>query len=106
MNHVAGGAEANGRIGLSFRIVPPPPLPRRARAAAEGVTAVTAPLAGTIAMVRVKEGDAVNAGETLLTLEAMKMEHRITAPNAGTVKAVNVRDRDVVREGDVLVELA
>jgi acetyl/propionyl-CoA carboxylase alpha subunit len=89
-----------------FYVVPPPPLPRRARAAAEGVTAVTAPLAGTIAMVRVKEGDNVNEGETLLTLEAMKMEHRVTAPNDGTVKAVNVRDRDVVREGDVLVELA
>jgi acetyl/propionyl-CoA carboxylase alpha subunit len=89
-----------------FTLVPPPPLPRRAHTAAEGATAITAPLAGTIAAVRVAEGEAVEAGQLLLVLEAMKMEHRITAPASGTVKAVPVRERDVVREGDVLVELA
>ncbi len=86
-------------------VVPPPPLPRRAHAAAEGSTAITAPLPGSIAAVRVTEGDTVEAGQLLLVLEAMKMEHRISAPAAGAVKAVNVRERDQVREGDVLIEL-
>ncbi len=97
-------------ISVSVRhdiyVVPPPPLPRRAHAAAEGATPITAPLSGTIAAVRVAEGDAVVEGQLLLVLEAMKMEHRITAPSAGVVKAVNVRERDTVRDGDVLVELA
>ena len=86
-------------------IVPPPPLPRRAAAAAAGATVIVAPLSGTIAAVRVAEGDAVETGQVLLLLEAMKMEHRIVAPGAGVVKALLVKDRDVVREGDVLVEL-
>jgi acetyl/propionyl-CoA carboxylase alpha subunit len=88
-----------------FYLVPPPPLPRRAHAAAEGSTVITAPLPGSIAAVRVAESDSVEAGQLLLVLEAMKMEHRISAPAAGVVKAVNVRERDQVREGDVLIEL-
>ena len=90
----------------SLMLVPPPALPRRAHAALEGATAVTAPLAGTIASVRVAVGDEVEVGELLLTLEAMKMEHRITATDAGTVASVAVEPGGVVREGDVLVELA
>jgi biotin carboxyl carrier protein len=70
------------------------PHPSRAActAAAAGATAITAPLAGTIAAVSVAEGDEVAEGQLLLVLEAMKMEHRITAPSAGVVKAVHVRE--------------
>jgi acetyl/propionyl-CoA carboxylase alpha subunit len=89
-----------------FRVVPPPPLPRRAVAAVAGATAITAPLAGTIAEVRVVEGDTVDEGLPVIILEAMKMEHRIPATRAGTVARVAVRPGDVVREGDILVELA
>jgi biotin carboxyl carrier protein len=90
----------------TFDLIPPPPLPRRVQAAREGVTLVAAPLAGTVSGLRVSEGEAVQAGQLLVLLEAMKMEHRIVAPNAGTVKAIPVHDRDVVREGDTLVELS
>ena len=89
-----------------FTVAPPPPLPRRTQAATAGATVVVAPLAGTIVAVRVSVGDVVEPGQTLVLLEAMKMEHRVAAPSAGVVKAVNVADRDVVREGDVLVEMA
>jgi acetyl/propionyl-CoA carboxylase alpha subunit len=89
-----------------MRLAGPPPLPRRPQAAQEGMTQVRAPLAGTIAEVRVATGDAVEAGSLLLVLEAMKMEHRIVASVAGTVQAISVAAGDVVREGDVLVELA
>ncbi len=95
-----------GERSEAFKFLHPPPLPRRAHAAAEGATAVTAPLAGTIASVRVGPGDQVEAGDLLLTLDAMKMEHRITATAAGTVAALLAGIGAVVREGDVLVELA
>ena len=94
-----------GDTDATFSIVLPPPLPRRARTATTGATAITAPLSGTIAEVRVTEGDTVEAGQLLALLEAMKMEHRITAPGKGVVKQVAVRQGDVVREGDLLVEL-
>ncbi len=67
--------------------------------------AITAPLSGTVAAIRVAEGDSVAEGQLLLLLEAMKMEHRITAPAPGTVKSLPVHERDVVREGDILIEL-
>lgn len=90
----------------AFRVAPPPPLPRRAVAAAGGGAAVTAPLAGTVAAIAVGEGATVEPGQLLLTLDAMKMEHRVTAIAAGRVTRVAVQPGDVVGEGDVLVELA
>lgn len=51
---------------------------------------VPAPLAGTVAKILVAEGDAVKAGQVLLTLEAMKMETEINAPADGTVKGILV----------------
>ncbi len=52
--------------------------------------ALVAPMPGTIVHVAVEEGDAVEAGQVLLTLEAMKMEHSVTAPVSGTVASVAV----------------
>lgn len=97
---------APGGDSHEFRIVSPPPLPRRARTTTSGAIAVTAPLAGTISAVSVAEGDAVEEGALLVLLEAMKMEHRIVAPAAGIVQSTAVRERDVVADGDLLVELA
>jgi methylmalonyl-CoA carboxyltransferase small subunit len=74
-------------------------------AVAAGASAVVAPLAGTIAAVLVAEGDEVEAGQLLATLEAMKMEHRVTASASGKVARVAVQAGDVVAENDVLVEL-
>ncbi|MBE0611806.1 MAG: hypothetical protein IH609_20665, partial [Dehalococcoidia bacterium] len=87
------------------RAMPPPALPRRAHAAAEGVFAVTAPLSGTVAAVQVAVGDVVEVGQLVVVLEAMKMEHRIVASESGTVREVLVAAGDVVREGDVLAEV-
>jgi biotin carboxyl carrier protein len=64
---------------------------------------VTTPLPGTILDVFVNVGDAVKAGQTVVLLEAMKMENNIEADVAGTVKEVKVRKGDSVLEGDVLV---
>ena len=76
--------------------------PKAATTAAAGAK-VTTPLPGTILDVFVNVGDAVKAGQTVVLLEAMKMENNIEADTAGTVKEVKVRKGDSVLEGDVLV---
>ena len=58
---------------------------------------------GTIVKVLVAVGDAVEAGQALLVLEAMKMENHINAERGGTVKEVRVAAGDTVGTGDVLV---
>jgi biotin carboxyl carrier protein len=53
----------------------------------------------------VKEGDAVNPGDTVVVIEAMKMEHCLTSALDGTVKEINVSQGDQVEDGDILVVL-
>jgi 3-methylcrotonyl-CoA carboxylase alpha subunit len=66
---------------------------------------LTTPLPGVVVSVAVKEGDDVSAGQTLLVIEAMKMEHAIKAPRAGKVRALRHRVGDRVREGSTLAEI-
>jgi biotin carboxyl carrier protein len=56
--------------------------------------------------VTVKVGDTVNAGDTVLLMEAMKMENNITAETDGTVKAILVQQGAQVQSGDALIEMA
>ena len=85
---------------------PKPAAPAPAPAPAPGSKSVTAPLPGTVTQILVKVGDAVKAGDTVLMLEAMKMENSITAEAAGTVKAIRVEKGAQVQGGDVLIEMA
>ncbi|NWG46581.1 MAG: ATP-grasp domain-containing protein [Alphaproteobacteria bacterium] len=71
--------------------------------AAEG--SLTAPMPGRVLAVKVEPDRTVEAGDPLLVLEAMKMEHVIRAPHAGTVRAVHFVAGDQVKEGDQLVDL-
>lgn len=74
-------------------------------AASEGV-AVKAPLSGNIWKIMVSQGQAVQEGEVLLILEAMKMETQIVAEHDGTVTSINVKPGDTVKVGDTLVSIA
>jgi 3-methylcrotonyl-CoA carboxylase alpha subunit len=62
-----------------------------------------APMPGKVIELRVAEGDAVQAGQVLLIMEAMKMEHTVTAPHDGTVGAVSVAAGDQVDADALLV---
>lgn len=70
-----------------------------------GGVSIKAPLPGTIIKVDVAVGDAINAGDTLLVMEAMKMENNVLAEKAGTVKAIKVNVGDAVLQDDVLIEI-
>ena len=76
----------------------------RSRSSSRDQDAFTPPMAATVVRVLVKPGDAVHNGDTLVALEAMKMELPIRAPRDGIVRAVNCRPGDLVQPGVVLVE--
>ena len=71
--------------------------------AGSGSGQVAVPMQGTIVKVLVEVGQAVEAGQSVVVLEAMKMENQIEADKSGTIKAVNVKPGDTVGAGDVVV---
>ncbi|WP_181796145.1 biotin/lipoyl-containing protein, partial [Streptomyces sp. WELS2] len=76
------------------------------RAAHAGADSLTAPMPGTVTVVKVAVGDEVTAGQSLLVVEAMKMEHVISAPHAGTVAALDVTPGSTVAMDQVLAVVA
>ncbi|MEM6914186.1 MAG: acetyl-CoA carboxylase biotin carboxyl carrier protein subunit, partial [Pseudomonadota bacterium] len=68
--------------------------------------ALSSPMPATVTGVLVALGDAVAAGDTLMTLEAMKMETVIKAPHDGTVDAVHFQNGDSVKKGALLLGLS
>ena len=85
---------------------PAPAAKPAAAPAKEGSgTKVTAPLPGTITEVKVAVGQAVKAGETVIILEAMKMQNNIEAETTGTVTSVLVGQGDTVMEGATLITI-
>lgn len=81
-----------------------PVPPGHARAPATEEKVLRAPISGTVMKVNVRAGQAVEPGDTLLVLEAMKMETEITAPVQGKISLVAVQPGDPVSGGQVLVE--
>jgi acetyl-CoA/propionyl-CoA carboxylase biotin carboxyl carrier protein len=79
------------------------PRPGAASGGGAGNGTITAPMQGTIVKVLVSEGDAVEAGQAVLVLEAMKMENTINTETEGTVREVRVTEGDTVGTGDVLI---
>ena len=80
--------------------------PKEAQEAVEaGVLAVRAPLPGTVNEIKVTVGQEVKMGETVVVLEAMKMENNIDAERGGKVLEVKVAKGDTVMEGAILVTI-
>ena len=81
--------------------------PAQAPVASTGTgTPVTAPMQGNIWKIVKKVGDVVKAGDTILILEAMKMENNIVAPKDGTIVSLLVKEGESVDSGSTLLELA
>src|SRR6185503_15540284 len=92
---------ADGARDLAFSEEPRFP----AASAALAAGGLTAPMPGRVVKVLVGEGEEVAAGQPLVLLEAMKMEHAVAAPAAGRVSRLHVRAGDPVDAGAALVAL-
>lgn len=66
---------------------------------------ILAPLPGNIFKLNVKEGDVVKKGDTLLIMEAMKMENNILSEQDGTIKTIKIKEGDNVLQNDILIEI-
>lgn len=83
------------------------PKPKSSPASSGGAIGnIMAPMPGTILSVSINNGDIVTKGQTLLVLEAMKMENEIQAPADGVVQALNATQGASVNAGDILVVLS
>jgi biotin carboxyl carrier protein len=91
----------------AFEIVPAG-AGRRQRGAVGGAAdapgKVSAPLAGVVVDVRVEVGATIAAGESVVVIEAMKMQNEVQVPHAGTIRAVHCAQGSRVEKGDLLVE--
>jgi len=85
------------------------PRPQRSKSHAHGSApdtgSLTATMPGLVREILVAEGSEVGRGDTLVVLEAMKMELRLTAPSAGRVRRLHCAAGQVVERGQVLVEI-
>ncbi|WP_455354553.1 acetyl/propionyl/methylcrotonyl-CoA carboxylase subunit alpha [Streptomyces sp. SYSU K217416] len=97
-----------GRDGDSWHVQDHDPVAAALAGAgrAAGVDSLTAPMPGTVTVVKVAVGDDVTAGQGLLVVEAMKMEHLISAPHAGTVTELDVTPGTTVAMDQVLAVVA
>jgi acetyl/propionyl-CoA carboxylase alpha subunit len=101
-------ADVEGQ-SLEFEVAPPPTVEEAVRHAAahgEGTAVLTAPMPGRVLAVRARAGAPVRAHETVVVLEAMKMEHAVVAPLAGTITRLAVVEGQQVQRGDVLAEVS
>ncbi|GGU88646.1 acetyl/propionyl-CoA carboxylase subuit alpha [Streptomyces albospinus] len=97
-----------GRDGESWHVAPYDPVAEalRGAAGAHGADTLAAPMPGTVTVVKVAVGDDVVAGQGLLVVEAMKMEHVISAPHAGTVTELDVTAGATVAMDQILAVVA
>jgi biotin carboxyl carrier protein len=83
----------------------PAPAARPAQRKASGPGTIAAPMPGIIVNILVDEGDKVEAGQTVVIIEAMKMENNIAATTSGTVKKVHVKKGQEVNNAQELITI-
>ncbi|MGD9485296.1 biotin carboxylase N-terminal domain-containing protein [Streptomyces sp. TRM70308] len=100
----SGGDHWLGQDGAAWQVRAHDPVAAalRGAGAAAGADALTAPMPGTVTVVKVAVGEEVSAGQALVVVEAMKMEHVIAAPHAGTVTALDVTAGTTVAMDQIL----
>lgn len=112
----ASPVRAGAPLKPASPLPPPPPKPRTAPVAPAAIpepakaaepvvtdgTLIKAPMPGMIIRYEKNVGDAVDEGETVVVIEAMKMENALPAPLSGVIKAINSKSGDSVARGDVL----
>jgi acetyl-CoA/propionyl-CoA carboxylase biotin carboxyl carrier protein len=91
-----------GRDGQAWAIAEAPPAPLRGTRTAAADGTVRSPMPGTVLAVPVTEGEQVTAGQPVLVVEAMKMEHTVTAPLDGMVTDLTARPGQQVRMDEPL----
>ena len=96
-------------ISYNFRVETPFSLERKKNLVSQlgesSTVRLKAPMPGKILEVLVKTGDVVKAGDTILILEAMKMQNAILASSKGIIKKVHVKEGDTTSKSDLLIEL-
>lgn len=85
---------------------PKPAAPKPAASGSAGEGSVVSPLAAVVVSIDVKVGDQVEAGQNVVTLEAMKMNTLVQAPASGVVKSIEVNASEAVEEGQTLLVIA
>ena len=110
--------EEAGAVPASAAVPVPSPAPAAAPAPAgapvggapaanggDGSIPITAPMPGSVLEVKVSVGQAVNEGDVLLIMEAMKMENEIVAPHSGTIASIRCAKGDMVNAGDLFLTM-
>lgn len=110
VEEITGGAQPAAPVAPAAPAAPVAPAAAPAAkpaapAGAQGAVTIAAPMPGTVLQFKAKAGDAVKRGQTVVILEAMKMENEIVAPQDGVIASVNVSQGDSVNNGDVLMTM-
>lgn len=98
-------AEASAPTAAGAPAAPAPTVSASAPTSANGGEPVKSPLAGAIWKISKSVGDQVKEGETVLILEAMKMENEIKSPKSGSLASIDVKEGDSVGQGDQLFSI-
>jgi biotin carboxyl carrier protein len=98
-----GSIQVNGRI-FSVEVFDPRELRARSTAgASEGRQNILAPMPGKVVRLLVAAGDAIEAGQGLIVVEAMKMQNEMKSPKAGTVVDIKTKDGATVAAGEIMI---
>ncbi|HET9282163.1 MAG TPA: biotin/lipoyl-containing protein [Candidatus Angelobacter sp.] len=78
---------------------------RSTGASAQGIKKITAPMPGKVVRLLAAEGSSVEAGQSVIVIEAMKMQNELKAPKSGVLKKINIAEGAAVEAGQALAEV-
>ncbi len=92
-------------LGDDASSAPAPAAQQASAPVPTGGTILPCPLSGKVVSIEVKVGDSVTEGDSIIILEAMKMNTVVNAPSSGTITAITVTQGDTVDEGQALLTI-